>query len=172
MPGHWSRSYFQTNRPYLALRRCLHQEEHRVWPLIAVLSTPIGVSASGNVPRWVGLDCLKNQNIVPSSIKFLLKEFKPEMSSSWTLDLHAVVPGSHPALRTDYGIFPPWSRSQVLYAPRFVNREFKTLPRLLQRRRHFKIELCGRSSALRPFHVGHVVRNKRIVLSFAWHQYF
>ena len=44
-------------------------------------------------------------------------------------------------------------------------KEFKILRRLLQRKRHFKIKLCGRLS------VGHV-RNKRRVLSLAWHERF
>ena len=51
-----------------------------------------------------------------------------------------------------------------------VVREFEKLRRLLQRRRHIKIELCVRLSVLRLFHVGHVVQNRRGALSLAWHQ--
>jgi len=38
-------------------------------------------------------------------------------------------------------------------------------------RRHFKIEICGRLSVLRWFHVGHVVRNGQSVLALAWHEW-
>ena len=53
-----------------------------------------------------------------------------------------------------------------------VNREFKKLQRLLQRKRHIKIELCVRLSILRLFHVGHVVQNRRSALSLAWYKWF
>lgn len=33
------------------------------------------------------------------------------------------------------------------------------------RKRSFKIELCGRLSVFQLFHVGHVVRNRLLVLS-------
>ena len=46
-------------------------------------------------------------------------------------------------------------------------REFKNLQLLLQRKRHFKIELCIRLTVSRLFHVDHVVQNKRGALSFA-----
>ena len=45
------------------------------------------------------------------------------------------------------------------------SREFKKLQRLLQRKRHIKIELCVGLSGLRLFHNGHVLQNKRSVLS-------
>ena len=44
------------------------------------------------------------------------------------------------------------------------NREFKKLRRLLQRKRHVKIVLCVRWSALRLFHVGHVVQKRHFRL--------
>ena len=40
------------------------------------------------------------------------------------------------------------------------------LRRLLQRKSHIKTELCVRLSALRLFHVAHVVENMRSALSF------
>ena len=46
-------------------------------------------------------------------------------------------------------------------------REFKNLQLLLQRKRHFKIELCIKLTVSRLFHVDHVVQNKRGALSFA-----
>ena len=56
-----------------------------------------------------------------------------------------------------------------------INREFKKLRRLLQRKRHIKVELCIRLSILRLFHVhdvDHVVQNRRTALSLAWHEWF
>ena len=50
-------------------------------------------------------------------------------------------------------------------------REFKKQRRLLQRKRHNKIELCVRLSVLRLFQVGHVVKNKRSALSLAWQEW-
>ena len=41
---------------------------------------------------------------------------------------------------------------------------------LLQRKCQMQIELCARLSVLRLFLVGHVVQNRRSVLSFAWWQ--
>ena len=52
------------------------------------------------------------------------------------------------------------------------NREFKKLRRLLQRKRHFKVELWVRLTFLRLFQVGHFVTNKRGARSFAWHEWF
>ena len=48
----------------------------------------------------------------------------------------------------------------------------KKIRRLLQRKRDIKIKLCVGLSVLQLLHVGHVVRNKRSVLSFAWHKRF
>ena len=49
------------------------------------------------------------------------------------------------------------------------NREFKKLRRLLQGKRHIKIELCVvRLSVLPLFQVGHLVKDKRSALSLAW----
>ena len=53
-----------------------------------------------------------------------------------------------------------------------VNREFKKLQRLLQRKRHIKIELCVRLSILRLFHVDQVIQNRRSALSLAWYEWF
>ena len=50
------------------------------------------------------------------------------------------------------------------------SREVNKLRRLLQRKRHIKIELRVRLSVLRLFHVGHVVRNGRSELSLSWHE--
>lgn len=36
---------------------------------------------------------------------------------------------------------------------------------------HFKVELCGRLSALRQSHVDHIVRSWRRVLSLDWHEW-
>ena len=47
------------------------------------------------------------------------------------------------------------------------NREFKKLRRLLQRKRHIKIELCVTLSVKRLFQVGHVVQTRRSVVSLA-----
>ena len=47
--------------------------------------------------------------------------------------------------------------------------EFKKVRRLLQRKRYIKIELC--LSVGRFLHVGHVVRNRRSLLSLAWHEW-
>ena len=44
------------------------------------------------------------------------------------------------------------------------------LRRLLQRKRHIKIELCVGLSVLRLFHVSHIIRNRRIALFFVWHE--
>ena len=52
------------------------------------------------------------------------------------------------------------------------SREFKKLQRLLQRKRHFKIELYLGLSVLRLFYVRNVVQSKRTVLSLAWHEWF
>ena len=52
------------------------------------------------------------------------------------------------------------------------NREFKKLRRLLQLKRHIKVELCVRLSVLRLFLVGHVVQNRQSALSLAWHEWF
>ena len=52
------------------------------------------------------------------------------------------------------------------------NREFKKLQRLLQRKRHIKIQLCVRFSILRLFHVDHVVQNRWSALSLAWYEGF
>ena len=41
-----------------------------------------------------------------------------------------------------------------------ANRELKKLRRLLQRKRHIKIELSARLSVLRLLHVGNVVRTR------------
>ena len=51
-----------------------------------------------------------------------------------------------------------------------ATREFKKLRRLLQRKRHIKIELCVRLSVLLLFQVGHVVQNRPTTLSLAWHE--
>ena len=51
-------------------------------------------------------------------------------------------------------------------------REFKKLRLLLQRKRHFKIELCVRLTVSRLFHVAHVAQNRRGALSLAWHEWF
>ena len=48
----------------------------------------------------------------------------------------------------------------------------KKLRRLLQLKRHLKIELCVRLSVLRWFHVGQVAQNSRSSLSPAWHEWF
>ena len=53
-----------------------------------------------------------------------------------------------------------------------VNRELTKLPRLLQRKRRNKMELCAKLSVLRLFQVGHVVQNRRSVHSLAWHEWF
>lgn len=44
--------------------------------------------------------------------------------------------------------------------------------RLVQRKRHFKVELSVRFSVSRLFHVGRVVQNGRSALSLDWHQWF
>ena len=49
---------------------------------------------------------------------------------------------------------------------------FKKLRRQLQGKRHIKIELCGKLSLLRLFHVDYVVQNRRGALSLAWHECF
>ena len=46
------------------------------------------------------------------------------------------------------------------------------LRRLLQRKLHIKIELCGRLSVLRLLHDGYVVQSKRSALSLAWYECF
>ena len=51
-------------------------------------------------------------------------------------------------------------------------REFKKLRRLMQRKRHIKIDLCVRSSVLRLFDVDHVVKNKQSALSLVWLDWF
>ena len=51
-------------------------------------------------------------------------------------------------------------------------REFKTLQRQLQRKRHIKIELCVKLSLLQLFHVGSLVQKRRSALSLAWHEWF
>ena len=51
-------------------------------------------------------------------------------------------------------------------------REFKKLRRLLQRKRHIKIELCFLLSVLRLFHVCHAIRNRRSALLFAWLEWY
>ena len=58
------------------------------------------------------------------------------------------------------------------YAHLYTNREFKKPRRLLQRKRHIKIELCVRLSVLRLFQVDHVVQNKRSALLLARHEWF
>ena len=55
--------------------------------------------------------------------------------------------------------------------PRLMNREVKKLRRLLQRKRHIKIELCVKLSVLRWFQFGHDVQKRRRALSFAWHEW-
>ena len=50
-------------------------------------------------------------------------------------------------------------------------RELKKLQQLLNRKHHFKIELCTRLSVLWLFHVGHV-QNMQSVLSLSWHKWF
>ena len=58
------------------------------------------------------------------------------------------------------------------YLAPVVLSQFKKLRRLLQRKRHIKIELYVRLPALRLFHVGHVVQSKRSALSLAWNEWF
>ena len=73
---------------------------------------------------------------------------------------------------------PPYDlKSKVLFiVNRVVSnpyiREFKKLRRQLQRKRHFKIELCVKLSLSRLFHVDHVVQNTRIALSLARYERF
>ena len=50
-----------------------------------------------------------------------------------------------------------------------TNREFKKLLRLLQWKRHFKIELYGRLHSLQLFHVKFVTLWKMGEVSFHWH---
>ena len=52
------------------------------------------------------------------------------------------------------------------------NKEFKKLRWRLQRKRHIAIGLCVWLSVLLLFQIGHVVQNKRRVLSRAWHEWF
>ena len=52
-----------------------------------------------------------------------------------------------------------------------VTRELKKLRRVVQRKRHIKIELCVRLSVLRLFHVCHVVQNRQCLLSLAGHKW-
>ena len=52
------------------------------------------------------------------------------------------------------------------------NEKLKKLRRLLQRKRHFELELWSRSSVLRLFLVGHVLGNGWSVLSLYWHERF
>lgn len=49
--------------------------------------------------------------------------------------------------------------------------EFKKPGRLLQRKRHIKIELCVGLNVLRLSQVGHVVQNRRSAVSLVWHEY-
>ena len=42
----------------------------------------------------------------------------------------------------------------------------------MQQKRHIKIDLCVRSSVLRSFDVGHVVKNKQSALSLVWLDWF
>ena len=58
------------------------------------------------------------------------------------------------------------------HVPSTNTREFKKLRRLLQRKRHIKIELCVRLSVLGSYHVGHVVQRRRSALSLAGHEWF
>ena len=59
-----------------------------------------------------------------------------------------------------------WRRrcSRVVDIKLPINREFKKLRRLLQRKRQIKIELCAGLSVLLLFHVGHVVQNRQSTL--------
>ena len=50
--------------------------------------------------------------------------------------------------------------------------KFKKSRRLLQRKRHIKIELCVWLSILRLSHVGRVARNRRSALFPAWYKWF
>jgi len=50
------------------------------------------------------------------------------------------------------------------------DREFKKLRRLLQQKRHIKIELWLRLSVMRFFQVGHVVQTRQTIFSLAWHE--
>ena len=63
--------------------------------------------------------------------------------------------------------FPCW-----IYRVMAGNGEFKKLRRLLQRKRHIKIEFCVRLSVLRLLQVDHVARNRRSVISLSWHEWF
>ena len=46
------------------------------------------------------------------------------------------------------------------------------IQRLLQRKRHIKIEVCVKSSVLRLFHVGYVLQKRQCALSVSWHEWF
>ena len=48
----------------------------------------------------------------------------------------------------------------------------KKIRRLLQGKRHIKIELCVRLSVLLLLHLCHVIRNRRSALLFVWHEWF
>ena len=52
------------------------------------------------------------------------------------------------------------------------SREFKKLRRQLQRNLHNKVDLCVKLGLLQIFHVGRIVKNRRSVISLAWHNGF
>ena len=52
------------------------------------------------------------------------------------------------------------------------SREFKKLRRQLQRKLHIKVDLCVKLGLLQIFHVGRIVKDRRSVISLAWHNGF
>ena len=74
-------------------------------------------------------------------------------------------------LLCEWSSYPAVSRLTSTYSG-WDSREFKKLRRQLQRKRHIKIELCVKLSLSWLFHVGHVVQNRRSVLSLAWYEWF
>ena len=64
-------------------------------------------------------------------------------------------------------IKPEWQSNVPTWTTvtEWFNRTFKKLRRLLQQKRHFKVELWGRLTVWRLFQVGHVVQNRRSAFS-------
>ena len=60
---------------------------------------------------------------------------------------------------------------EIMISVEGVTRELKKLRRLVQRKRHIKIELWVRLSVLRLFHVCHVVQNSQCLLPLAGHKW-
>ena len=58
----------------------------------------------------------------------------------------------------------------TIWKPGFT--AFRKLQRLLQRKRHNKLEICLRLSVMRLFQVGHVVQTRRSVHYPTWHEWF